>query len=269
MQKDLTYRFVIAYEKGSGNVPIMQLFDRNQLLGSTYDLKSNNNTGYFEHICLRTGNYQIYITSKEAREGCAIGLMAMVTDSAYYAQGNKKPVNDKYVLYAGIEHQLNIITDQPEFKKVEIVPERGHVYRKDSLWFALIPDAGPVKISVRLYNNSDSVIEKIDQQFDVIPLPKPEIKIEGVEGDYINTTTMGPLVKLIISPSVYKLNEFYISTDLSYNSGLRGFTEYLTNEMVDFIKALPNQQKLYIKDIQVTAPDGSVITINSVTYYIK
>jgi hypothetical protein len=269
MQKGLTYRFTISKDKLSTVEPILQLLDRNEILGTTFDANTAKNIEKFEYQCSRTGNYQVIISIHEANAGCCIGLMAMVTDSAYYAQGNIKPVNDRYVLYAGIENPLNIITDQKEVKKTVITSDRGVINEKNSEWYALIPTAGPVKINVKLYNKADSVVEEVDQEFTVIPLPKPKITIEGANEEYINNTFLGTMIKVMVSPSVYKIQEYYISEDLAYNSGYRSENEYLTNEMIQFIKSLRPQQKIYLKDIRLVAPDGSIVTIGPVTFYIR
>jgi hypothetical protein len=269
MQKGLTYRFTISKDNTSAIDPILQLFDRGELLASTFEPKTNKNMERFEFKCQRTGNYQVLISMREAKASCAIGLMAMVTDSAFYAQGNSKPENDNYILYVGIENPLNIVTDQKEVKKTVITVNRGEIIQKESAWYVLVPTEGPVKIKVKLYNNVDSVVEEVDQEFKVIALPKPEISIEGSDKEYINTLFLGNLIKLLVKPSVYRIQEFYLSTDLSYNTGLRSNTDYLTNEMVSFIKSLAPQQKFYIKDIQLISPDGNITSVGPVWYYVR
>jgi hypothetical protein len=269
MQKGLTYRFIISKDKSSLVDPILQLMDRNEILETTFDSKNNRNLEHFEYQCSRTGTYKVFISINESRAGCGIGLMAMVTDSAYYAQGNYKVENDQYILYTDIANPLNIITYQKGIKKTIITSDRGLIKEKDSAWYIIVASTGPININVKLYNYADSVIEEIDQKFNVISLPKPEVFIEGSEREFITKSWLGPSVKLIVKPSIYKILEFYLSTDLAYNTGLRSNTEYLSSEMLDFIKSLDPQQKIYIKDIQLIGPEGLIVNPKPILYYVR
>ena len=269
MQKGLTYRFTISKNKSEIIEPILQLFDRNELLGSTYDTQTSKNIEKFEYLCTRTGNYQVFISIRESKAGCAVGLMSMVIDSAFYAKGNKIPEDERYVLYTGIENPLHIYTDQKEVKRVEITTDKGEIIRKDSMYYALIPSEGKVTINVKLFNNSDTVIEELDQVFRVVPLPKPKIKIEGLESEYLSVFNISPSLKLVINPKIYKIQEFYLSRELSYNSGYRSDSEYFTYEMIDYLKTLKSSDKIYIKEIRVVAPNGTVDYYGPITYYIR
>jgi hypothetical protein len=269
MQKGLTYRFIISKDKNSDVQPVLQLFDRNNLLGSTFNIQSLQAMDKFEYLCTRTGNYQVFVSIRDSKAGCAVGIMSMVIDSAFYAQGNKIPENDKYTLYAGIKNPLHIYTDQKQVKRTEVTSSIGSIIVKDSLYYAFIPTVGTVSIKVKLFNFNDTVIEELEQVFKVIPLPKPVIKIEGVETEYLSTFNIGHVLKLSVVPSIYKIQEFYLSDESAYNSGYRSDNEYFTYEMIDFIKTLEPNKKIYLKEIKVVKPDGSVEHYGPITYFIR
>jgi hypothetical protein len=267
MQKGLTYRFTLSKDKYSIVEPVLQLFDRNELLGSTY--KQGKDYDKFEYICARTGNYQVLISVLEGKAGCAIGLMSMVIDSAFYAQGNKVPQDDRYLLYAGIENPLSIITDQKDIKSKVISIDRGQIIEKDSNYYSLIPSLGPVNIHIKLINYADTMVEELNQEFIVVPIPAPTFKLEDSEREWITRSTMSNMIKLLVSPQLYKIEEFYISTDLGYNTGLRSTNEYLTYEMIEFIKDLGSEQRFYIKEIKVLTPKGTVEEYGPLRYYVQ
>ena len=269
MQKGITYRFTISKDKDSDIEPILQLFDRSNLLASSYDVQTNKSRVNFDYLCSRTGNYQVFISMLNSKSGCAVGLMSMVIDSAFYAQGNKIPENDKYVLYTGIENPLHIFTDQKHVKRIDVTTNGGNIIMRDSLFYAIIPKEGTVTIKVKLYNLSDTVIEELDQVFKVAPLPRPAIKIEGAEEEYLATYNIGSVLKLVVNPQIYKIQEFYLSNDLGYNTGFKSENEYFTYEMIDYLKSLKPQEWFYIKDIRVLKPDGTIDDYGPIKYYSR
>lgn len=269
MQKGITYRFTVSKNRMSATEPILQLFDRGELLASTYDARLAKTSDRFDFLCNRTGNYQVIVSMHESKEGCAIGIMGMVADSAFYAHGNKKAEDNRYVLYAGIATPLHFITDQPEVGRVSITIDRGEIIMKDSLFSALVPTEGPAKISITLYNKSDSIIEATDQDFDVIRLPAPEVRMEGTSNNNISSVLLESSARLHVTPDVYRIVEFYISDNLGVNTGYRSDSEFLTYEMINYLKSQLPQQRFYVKQILVAKPDGTQMRIGPLTYYIR
>lgn len=269
MQKGITYRFTISKDKLSTSEPILQLYDRSELLASTFDKQKKTTADRFDFLCNRTGNYQVIISMRENKEGCAVGIMGMVADSAFYAQGNKKTEENRYVLYAGIATPLHLITDQPEVGRVSITIDRGEIIMKDSLFSALVPTEGPAKISITLYNKNDSIIEATVQEFNVIPLPAPEVQMEGTSNNNISSVLLESSARLHVTPDVYRIVEFYISDNLGVNTGYRSDSEFLTYEMINYLKSQLPQQRFYVKQILVAKPDGTQMRIGPLTYYIR
>lgn len=269
MQKGITYRFTVSKNSMSATEPILQLFDRGELLASNYDARLAKTSDRFDFLCSRTGNYQVIISMRENKEGCAVGIMGMIADSAFYAQGNKKNEDNRYVLYAGIATPLHFITDQPEVGRVSITINRGEIIMKDSLFSALVPTEGSAKISITLYSKSDSIIEATDQDFNVIPLPAPEVRMEGTTDNNISSVLLESSARLYVTPDVYRIVEFYISDNLGVNTGYRSDSEFLTYEMINYLKSQLPQQRFYVKQILVAKPDGTQMRIGPLTYYIR
>jgi len=269
MQHGITYRFIVVKDKQSLTEPILQLYNKSQLLGSTFDALQGKANDRFDFLCNRTGNYQVILSMRGSKEGCTVGIMAMVTDSAFYAQGNKKPEDNRSILYAGIATPLNLITDQPEVGKISMHINHGEIIEKDGAFSALVPNEGPVKIDIKLYNKSDSIIEDTEQEFNVIPLPYPKVSLEGATSEYISIASLGSVVHLNIEPEVYRVVEFQLWTEPGFNTGYQSTSDQLTIEMLNFLKTLHPQQKFYIKQVRVAKPDGSEIVLAPQAYYVR
>jgi hypothetical protein len=268
MQEGLTYRFSVATYKNAPTEPILQLFDKNELLGESGKPEKNQNTKKLDFLCKHSGKYQVVI-SFGGKGGCAIGFMAMVTDSSFFAMGYKKPVDERYLIYAGVPTPLHLITDNTDVVREDVTISEGKIEKKDNMYLALVANPGEVTLVVKLYNKHDSIVESTEQKFAVIPLPDPSFSIEGVEHDFINTELIGSTLNLIITPNVYRVLEFYLSTELEYHSGLRSDNERFTPEMISFLKSLPSQQRFYIKDIQVIGPNGTMTFNGPYQFYTR
>ena len=70
------YRFNIAKAKEFAGVPIIQLYEGNKLLGTSFfkgkDYKS------FDFICQKTTTYQVFIMFNNGEKGCAAGILSLV-----------------------------------------------------------------------------------------------------------------------------------------------------------------------------------------------
>ena len=76
LSKGNHYRFNIANAKEYPGKGILQLYDGDKLMGTTYfkgkDYKS------FEFPCSKTGKYTIYISYAAGKMGCAVGMISLV-----------------------------------------------------------------------------------------------------------------------------------------------------------------------------------------------
>jgi hypothetical protein len=268
MQNGITYRFSIAKDKTSTVEPVLQLFDKNELLFTTFDVKQGKSVVNYDYLCNRTGSYQVILSMHENKAGCAIGIMAMVADSAFYAQGNNRAVDEKYILYAGVETPINYTTDQTAFSRVRVTIDRGEIIEKNSTFYALVPTVGPAKIKITLFNNTDSILENSEQEFKVIDLPEPEVSIRDVDNEYITAVSLGNNLRLKITPEIYQIIEFYIEDIAPYGS-YKSNSEFLTIEMLNFIKSLGPNKPFYLNRIKVAKPDGSVMYLKRQIYYMR
>ena len=80
LNKGTHYRFSICNSPDFEGKAIMQLFDSDVLLGSTYNADTKKDYFAFDFMCSKSASYQILATFQEGKEGCAVGILSMVKD---------------------------------------------------------------------------------------------------------------------------------------------------------------------------------------------
>lgn len=76
LSKGQTYRFSTAADKGLAGQPIIQLYDGNKLQGSSFF--KGKDYKFFDFPCQKTGQYLVFITFNEGKEGCAVGVLSVL-----------------------------------------------------------------------------------------------------------------------------------------------------------------------------------------------
>ncbi|HIE15807.1 MAG TPA: hypothetical protein EYP69_02665 [Bacteroidales bacterium] len=72
------YRFNIAKASEYNGIPIIQLYEGNKLLGTSYLTSKQKDYKMFDFICQKTGTYKIFISFKDGAAGCAVGILSLV-----------------------------------------------------------------------------------------------------------------------------------------------------------------------------------------------
>ena len=72
------YRFNIAKASEYKGVPVIQLYEGNKLLGTSYLSSKQKDYKMFDFICQKTGTYKIFISFKDGEAGCAAGILSLV-----------------------------------------------------------------------------------------------------------------------------------------------------------------------------------------------
>ncbi len=72
------YRFNIAKAKEYEGIPIIQLYEGNKLLGTSYISSKQKDYKMFDFLCQKTSTYQIFISFKDGAAGCAAGILSLV-----------------------------------------------------------------------------------------------------------------------------------------------------------------------------------------------
>jgi hypothetical protein len=78
LSKGIVYRFSICSAPNSEGEAVLQLFDMNTLLGSTFISATGKDFPFFDFKCQKTGVYHVFISFKEGKAGEGVGIMSYV-----------------------------------------------------------------------------------------------------------------------------------------------------------------------------------------------
>lgn len=273
MQKDITYLFNLLNAIEFDGKAILQLYDKSNILGSTYDPNINQNKGNFQYKCSRTGNYQVMITFIDGKAGCVAGIMSMVIDSSMQNKMQNTSENEEYneveTLYLDMENPLHIITDLAKDERLDITIDNGKIIHKDTNIFVIAEHKGKAQITVKVTNAEGKITTEVVKDFNVYPLSEPKVKLEKGIDDYMNAIDLSEISKIQVEPWAYKILQFYLSKSRLPGSGLRANSEFLTFEQREFLRGLTVNDRFYILDVQVELPNGKVLTLEPIEYKIR
>lgn len=72
------YRFSICNSESKPGKGIIQLYDTNKLLGSSYNAATGKEYDSFNFHCNKTGVYHVFIKFQDGKEGYAVGILSFV-----------------------------------------------------------------------------------------------------------------------------------------------------------------------------------------------
>jgi hypothetical protein len=78
LSKNTSYRFTICTAPDSEGEAILELYDMNIPIGSTYNKTTGKDYPSFDFKCQKTGVYHIFVSFKEGKPGNAVGIMSFV-----------------------------------------------------------------------------------------------------------------------------------------------------------------------------------------------
>jgi hypothetical protein len=78
LSKNVVYRFSICSAPNADGEAVLQLFDMNTLLGSTFISATGKDYPFFDFKCQKTGVYHVFISFKEGKAGEGVGIMSYV-----------------------------------------------------------------------------------------------------------------------------------------------------------------------------------------------
>jgi hypothetical protein len=78
LSKGVVYRFTVCTAPNSDGEAVLQLFDMNTMLGSTYISSTGTEYSRIDFKCQKTGVYHVFISFKEGKAGEGVGIMSYV-----------------------------------------------------------------------------------------------------------------------------------------------------------------------------------------------
>jgi hypothetical protein len=79
LSKNNIYRFSLCIPEDSPGKAILQLFDSNKLIFSSYNKDTGEEFNPFNFLCQKTGIYHVFISFREGKEGHAVGILSYVS----------------------------------------------------------------------------------------------------------------------------------------------------------------------------------------------
>ena len=76
LNKGNHYRFSVCNAKEFSGKAIVQLYDKDRLLGSSYMGKKHYPA--FDFVCKKTAVYKVLISFEDGKAGCAVGILSMI-----------------------------------------------------------------------------------------------------------------------------------------------------------------------------------------------
>lgn len=265
MQKGISYRFNVAGAVENQEAPILQLYDKSNLLATSMDQATNT----FQYECQRTGDYQVVLSFRNSKAGCAAGVMSMVVDSAFLSATQPQEPFEDEVLYLGIENHLSVSADSLGDDKFEVSIDHGVVTDKGTYYTIRVENGTIAKVTVKQKGTDGKVKEETIKAFKILPLPEPVVRLAGAKRDYINMGELNTINHVEVIPGVYKVVEFYISPVRLLHSGMVSSGEYLSGEQREFLNNLKPNDKFYVNDVKIEKPDGSIMEIRSLEYFVR
>ena len=78
LKKDIKYRFSVCNSKDFEGKVILELFDNNRLIATTYVIATGKDFPSIDFICQKTGAYHLSFKFKDGKPGLAVGLLSLV-----------------------------------------------------------------------------------------------------------------------------------------------------------------------------------------------
>jgi len=78
LSKNTKYRLSVCPAPNSEGEPVLQLFDMNMLVGSTFIEATGKDFHMFDFNCQKSAIYHIFISFKEGKAGEAVGILSFV-----------------------------------------------------------------------------------------------------------------------------------------------------------------------------------------------
>ena len=78
LSKSTLYRFTICNSDASAGKGVIQLFDENRLLGSSFNAATGQEYKSFNFQCNKTGVYHVFISFQEGKAGSAVGILSFI-----------------------------------------------------------------------------------------------------------------------------------------------------------------------------------------------
>jgi len=79
LSKNNIYRFSVCTPEDSPGKAVLQLYDSNKLIFSSFNKDTGEEYNPFNFLCQKTGIYHVFISFLDGKQGHAVGVLSYVT----------------------------------------------------------------------------------------------------------------------------------------------------------------------------------------------
>lgn len=278
LSENVVYRFAVrSAEEYEGEV-ILQLFERDKLLGSTYDIRKRKDIKQFDFRCDRSGRYQVLMSFKEGKAGCAAGVMTMVLeDTASTFDPTVLMVNDDNILYMHMRNKLQVASADVADGNFELSISHGLLQQTAKGFIIEVFEEKKADVYVMLKSKSDSVLQIDTISFDVKPLPTPWPILHDKMGGIISMQDIWKLQKLDLlyvydystNRPPFEILSFMISRTNSGFDGILSDGRFINMQQKQMLTELETGQNFFVTNIRVKGPDGKIQSLPPIGFIVE
>ena len=270
LSKNTTYRFnVCNAEEFEGKV-ILQLYLKDQLMGSTFDMQTATDLQRFDFTCDKTATYEVVMSFDQGKPGCAVGILSLLSDKEVASEEEELDI-----LYVFADNPLTIYDDEDEYAQIEVSINNGSVTKVEGTSYIARPkEPGTAVLTLRVLNRDGTLKEFKQKRFAVLIIDKPYAVVRGAEDGEISKQELlqSGRLELWFSADMkcnYRIVSFTLSDKKDLISGLTSSSGRFTKAQRDFINNQSPGTRLYIKNIQVRTAEHVVMDIAPVEFQIN
>jgi hypothetical protein len=272
LKEKATYRFNIAHNQESTGEAILQLFDRNIIIGTTY-----LHNEVFEYTALHTGEFEVIISFPGGKSGCAVGIMSLVQKSDDEGINvSSKNEEELEILYLGIKNPLDIASDKATSDTIILTIDNGKIIENaQGSYFAEVSTEGLATLTVDVKDKEGKIKETAKKDFLVRRLPLPYASIHGLRGGVISQTLLQLSNALEIDLPMefekfgYKIIDFHVRLDNRPDKQILNYGKNFSPTLRLFLADIHDDSKLIIDGIHVSSPQGEIITLEPIGFIVK
>ena len=278
LNEGIRYRFNVANASEYEGKAILQLYDRNRMVGSTFDTERKSDEQLFDYECNKTGSYQVLMSFSEGKRGCAVGVMSMILSDSMTVPERKTAENDLKALeslYLGIDNELNIAATNIPGGSLQVSISQGSITGSDGRYIARVEKKGIVTVRVTAMNKNGRVSEKDSMDFMVRDLPLPIATLDGLYEGMINMRYIDRITEIKLENPIeagsglFTVIEFSIFKENNLNRGEVSYSSKLTPSQKSLIKNLNAGERFIIRDIYVRGPDGATHLLKPLSFILE
>ncbi|NDV64028.1 GldM family protein [Bacteroides sp. 224] len=270
LSKNMTYRFNVCNSEEYPGRVILQLYLKDKLIGSTFDMQTSTDLQRFDFTCPKAATYEVVMSFDQGKPGCAVGILSLLTEAEAISQDEELDI-----LYALADNPINIYDDEDEFANIEVSIDNGSITNIEKTNYIVRPEKeGTALLSIRVLHRDGSLKEFKQKKFAVLTLNKPYISIRELTGDYITKEELirSGRLELWFSEDMkcnYRILSFVMSDKNDLVSGISSTSARFSRAQRDWLQNLPSDTRIYIKSIQVQTSEHTVIDIDPIDFIMK